>query len=320
MIREAKQVEWITAGVDGEAGHRLMVILAATGCTFASRTGGCTNCSFPSFFGVGEPVSEESYLTQLEDALTRIPVDASGPIQIDLFVSGSLFNPEEVPEAAQTKLIERTAGVPGEHRILVETRPEYATNDRLARARTAAGEVRLEVAIGLESADDVIREQRICKGFTWESFERAAGRVHAHDIDLLVHLLLKPIDTGEREAIEDLVTSAARVFAIGGRVGLQPCFVAPDTPVERAFDAGSYRPPWLWSVVEVVQRIAAQGSVYVGLSDEGMEPQRSARNCGDCDARVLAALTAFNQSQDSAPLAELSCSCREEWRRYRSPH
>ena len=316
MIREAKQIEWITAGVDGEAGHRLMVIFAAPGCTFAQRTGGCTNCSFPSFFGVDEPVSEESYLAQLEDALTRIPKDATGPVQIDLFVSGSLFNPEEVPEAAQIRLIERAARVPGAHRILVETRPEYATDSRLERARAAAGDVRLEVAIGLESADDEIREQRIRKGFTWESFERAARRVHAHDIDLLVHLLLKPIDTSEREAIEDLVASAERVFAIGGRVGLQPCFVAPDTPVERAFEAGSYRPPWLWSVIEVVERIAAQGPVYVGLSDEGMDPQRGARNCGECDADVMAALTAFNQTQDAGPLANLSCSCRDEWQRY----
>jgi len=315
MIREAKQVEWITAGVDGEAGHRLMIIFAAPGCTFARRTGGCTNCSFPSFFGIDEPVSGESYLAQLEDALTRVPAVTSGPVQVDLFVSGSLFNPEEVPEETQAQLIERTARVPGIHRILVETRPEYATNARLARARAAAGNVHLEVAIGLESADDEIREQRIRKGFTWASFERAAERVRAHDIDLLVHLLLKPIDTGEREAIEDLVTSAARVFALGGRVGLQPCFVAPDTPVERAFEAGSYRPPWLWSVVEVVERIAPEGAVYVGLSDEGMGPQRSAHNCGSCDARVIEALTAFNQSQETGPLTDLDCSCRDEWRR-----
>lgn len=313
MITEPKEVEWIEAGVDGEPGHRLMVILAAPGCSFASRTGGCTNCSFPSFFGVGEPVSEESYLAQLEAALERVPAGDPGPVQIDLFVSGSLFNPEEVPEAAQTRLIERAARVPGARRILVETRPEYATNERLERARAAAGGARLEVAIGLESADDDIRERRIRKGFTWAAFERAARRVLAHDIDLLAHLLLKPIDTGEREAIEDLVTSALRVFTLGGRVGLQPCFVAPDTPVEKAFEAGSYRPPWLWSVVEVVQRVSDHGRVYVGLSDEGMDPQRSARNCGECDTRVVAALSAFNRTRDAGPLDDLECSCRAEW-------
>jgi hypothetical protein len=245
-----------------------------------------------------------------------VPPDATGPVQIDLFVSGSLFNSDEVPEEAQAVLIERAARVPGARRILVETRPEYATHTRLARARAAAGDVRLEVAIGLESADDDIRERRICKGFTWESFERAAGRVRAHDIDLLVHLLLKPIDTGEREAIEDLVTSAERVFALGARVGLQPCFVAPDTPVERAFEAGSYRPPWLWSVVEVVERIAPRGPVYVGLSDEGMGPQRSAHNCGTCDGAVTAALTEFNRTQQTGPLAHLTCTCRDQWSRY----
>ena len=319
MRTEPLDVEWIPGRVGDRRGHRLMVILAAPGCAFAFTKGGCTNCSFPQSFGLRHQVSAGEYDAQLESALKRIPASDRGPVQLDLFVSGSFFNPDEVPPAGQAMLLQRAARVPRVERIVVETRPEYITADNIKDAVFAVQPAELEVAIGLESADRVIREQRIRKGFTWRDFEKAAKQLAGSDVSMLVYLLLKPIATSEAEAIEDLVDSAGRVFELGEdlglptRIGLEPCFVGPDTEMERAFEAGEYRPPWLWSVVEAVRRIAPRGPVQVGLSDEGLNPQRSAHNCDKCSARVREALATFNLDRKPEPLAKLSCDCRADW-------
>ena len=172
--------------------------------------------------------------------------------------------------------------------LLVETRPEYVTAARLERALTACRGKPLEVGIGLESANPDILSRRIHKGYTWEQFAAAAGLIARAGAGLLAYVLLKPINTGEREAIEDSVATARKVFALGRelkaptRVALEPCFVAPQTPLYHAFEQGHYRPPWLWSVVEVVSRIAPLGPVLVGLSDEGMNPLQAPHNCEHC--------------------------------------
>jgi hypothetical protein len=319
MSATPRLVEWSQADVAGQAGHRLMVILAAPGCAWFHQAGGCLNCAFPSAFGTGAPVSTEDYLAQMAQALAGIPTDARPPVHVDLYVSGSYLNPEEVPEQAQLELLARAAAHPAVTRLTVETRPEYADPARLISLRQTIAGKRLEVALGLESADDEIRARRIRKGFSWVDFEQAAQALAAAGVDLATYILLKPMGTGEAAALEDAVESARRVFELGRRLGvrtrvaLEPCFVAPNTPLSREFEGGRYRPPWLWSAIEVVQRVAPLGALHVGLSDEGLEPARAAHNCERCSPEVRQALAAFNRTQDPGPLADLGCACQADW-------
>ncbi|MCX6924967.1 MAG: hypothetical protein NT154_17395 [Verrucomicrobia bacterium] len=319
MNRLPAQVEWIPAQVQGRPGFRLMVILTAPGCAYARTSGGCTNCGFAQAFGTGTTVSAGDYLVQVEAALAKIPPGIQAPVEVDFYNSGSYFNPDEVPEPAQSSMLALAASRPEVVSLLVETRPEYATATRLERALTACQGKPLEVGIGLESANPEILRRRIHKGYTWEHFAAAAGLVAGAGAQLLAYILLKPIDTGECEAIKDSVNTAHKVFALGReqkvptRVALEPCFVAPRTPLYHAFEQGRYRPPWLWSVVEVVSRIAPLGLVQVGLSDEGMNPQQASHNCDHCTPRFRDALAAFNRTQDLSGLHALSCGCRETW-------
>ena len=338
MNTEPLQVEWIQAQIGDEAGHRLMIVFAAPGCEWALESGGCTNCSFPTFFGTQSSVSTAELMTQLNRAINHIPAGDDGPVQVDLFVSGSLFNENEVPVDAQRQLLERTAQIPRVHRILVETRPEFVTPETMAMAMAAVGGKDgkggsqnrvyhggtsrapiLEVGIGLESADKEIRERRIRKGFSWRQFADSVRLVAQANAQLLVYLLLKPINTSEREAIEDLVSSAEKVFALSGehslptRIALEPCFVAPKTEIERAYNEGRFRPPWLWSVIEVLQRAAHLGPFQVGLSDEGQDTAMAAHNCDECSSSVRAALARFNLDQDVGLLERIRCPCRNEW-------
>jgi len=320
MSRTPRLVEWTEASVGGQPGHRLMVVLSAPGCAWHRKSGGCSFCAFPSSLGTGTQVSAADFGAQLEAALAHIPPGAAPPVHLDLYASGSYLNPEEVPEEAQVALLARAAALPPVARLTVETRPEYVEPARLERLVRATDGKPLEVAIGLETADDRIRDERLHKGFSWADFARAAETLASCGANLVAYVLLKPLDTPEREALEDAASSAAQVFELGKRLGLmtrvalEPCFVAPGTRLSTEFEAGRYRPPWLWSALEVVSRVAPLGELHVGLSDEGLEPARAARNCGTCTPRVRAALAEFNRSQDPAPLAALTCACQAEWR------
>jgi hypothetical protein len=296
-----------------------MVILKAPGCSYARTSGGCTNCGFPQRFGTGKPVSTEDYVVQIKSALARIPAGTQAPVEVDLYNSGSYFNPEEVPELAQSAMLALAAARHEVASLLVETRPEYVIAARLERALSACRGKPLEVGIGQESASPEILSGRIHKGYTWEQFAAAARLMAGAGTGLLAYVLLKPINTGEREAIEDSVATARKVFALGHelkcpiRVALEPCFVAPMTLLYHAFEQGRYRPPWLWSVAEVVSRVAPLGRVLVGLSDEGMNPLQAPHNCEHCTSRFRHALAAFNQTQDAAGLSAISCECHKRW-------
>jgi archaeosine synthase beta-subunit len=319
MTRVPKHVEWITAQVQGRPGFRLMVILTAPGCAYARTSGGCTNCGFPRTFGTGKPVSEEDYMAQMKAALARIPAGIQAPVEVDLYNSGSYFNPEEVPLLAQSAMLALATARHEVASLLVETRPEYVTATRLERALSACRGKPLEVGIGLESANPEILSRRIRKGYTWEQFAAAARLLAGMGAGLVAYVLLKPINTGEREAIEDSVATARKVFALGHelkcptRVALEPCFVAPQTPLYHAFEQGRYRPPWLWSVAEVLSRVAPLGRVLVGLSDEGMNPSQTPHNCEHCTDRFRLALAAFNRTQDATGLSTVSCECHKRW-------
>jgi radical SAM enzyme (TIGR01210 family) len=321
VTTEPRLVELGEANVAGSAGHRLMVVLAAPGCAWTRKTGGCTNCAFPGGLGVGHAVSTAELVAQTEAALGRLPDRAGGQAHLDLYVSGSFFNPEEIPEEAQRQILSTAAACGRLARVTVESRPEYVTGERLDAARAALGQLSLEVAIGLESADEQIRLRRIRKGFSWDQFVAAAQRIAVAGAELAVYVLLKPIDTGEREAIDDAVTTIERVSALGDsldlrvRIALEPCFVAPATPLAERHAAGDYRPPWLWSVVEVLRRAAHLRPVHVGLSDEQLEPGAVAHNCAQCDPQIRAALARFNRDGRLAELLQLDCTCRAAWKR-----
>ncbi len=319
MTRLPKNVEWLPAQVEGRPGFRLMVILTAPGCAYARTAGGCTNCGFPKTFGTGKPVSAEDYRAQVEVALARIPGGIQAPVEVDLYNSGSYFNPEEVPEPAQSAMLAMAAARPQVASLLVETRPEYVSAARLARALEACRHKPLEVGIGLESANPEVLSRRIRKGYTWEQFAAAAALLARAGAGLLAYVLLKPLNTGEREAIEDSVATARKVFDLGRelkcptRVALEPCFVAPQTPLYHAFEQGHYRPPWLWSVAEVISRVAPLGRMLVGLSNEGTNPLQMPHNCEHCTERFRHALAVFNQTQDPTALRTLSCECHKLW-------
>ena len=317
---EPSLVELRPGWVRGEPGQRLMVVLRAPGCAFARRTGGCTNCGFLELSTRGDPVSPVELTAQLQRALEIDEGAGRQADEIDLFCSGSFLNDEEIPALGRRSLLELCGALPRLRAVVVESRPEYIDAERLLAARRALGaddRVFLEVGIGLETACDEIRLRRIRKGFTLHAFEAAAAAIAEAGLGLYAYLLLKPLGTGEEEALADVLRSGdylvelSRRLKLPVRVALEPVFVAEGTPLHQELLAGRYRPPSLWTVLEATSGLHRLGlEVQVGLSEEGLPASQRPTSCWECSAPLRDALSRFNQTQDGACLQVASCRCR----------
>ena len=249
----------------------------------------------------------DDLIAQFESVFSR-PAALDGVIEVDLFNSGSFFANQEIPPAVRDHVLGRLAPTAVE-RILVEARPEFVETAKLAAACALVGDCRLEVGIGLESADDHVRDVLVHKGFGRADFEQAVARLAEFPARLLAYILVKPLGLDENQAIADAVASVKYVFNVArqhgvpSRVALEPVFVAPGTALEREFLAGRYRPPGLWSVIDVVRRIHGMGELLIGTSDEGLHPQMVPLGCDLCTRRLREAIATYNGTHELSAFA-----------------
>jgi archaeosine synthase beta-subunit len=302
--------------IKGLGTQRLMVVLVTRGCEYARRTGGgCTVCGFMNH--AREDITEAELVAQLDYVLERN--DLSGVKEIDLLTLGSFFNDNEVGEDARQRLLERISRLDRIRRVSFESRAEYVTAAKLRQARELLPGKIIDFGIGLESANDHIRNHIIKKGLTRNAFEKTVGIVKEAGCDLLVYLLIKPPHLSEKEAIVDAVESVRYVFAtaeaygVEARVAFEPVFICENTPLEKLFQQAKYRLVNLWSVVEILKQVSHYGSIFVGLSDENLSLERLPRSCPRCNGTLVRAIETFNQTQEISGLEALHCPCKKDY-------
>jgi radical SAM enzyme (TIGR01210 family) len=287
--------------VDGRRVSAMVIILRTVGCWW-SRKQGCLMCGYnqaASESGIGE----EQLLQQLEAAKSKF----QGEEMVKIYTSGSFLDEREVPQSSRKLILEAFSSC---KRILFESRPEFVTEPGLADLPTE----KVEIALGLESADDLVLRKCVNKGFGVSDYERAATLIKDRGMRVRTYLLLKPPYLTERQAMRDTISSIKFSSRFSDSISINPVNVQRDTLVESLFRRGDYRPPWLWSLVEVLKegRLATEGRVF--SSPSGAGTPRGVPNCGKCDAEVIAAIERFSFSQELRELEGLDCECKARWR------
>jgi radical SAM enzyme (TIGR01210 family) len=200
--------------------------------------------------------------------------------------------------------------------VSLETRPEYVEDWELKALRHVLGErVRLEVGIGYETHDPVLRNEVLGKGLTTEELRTLMRLLAENGASLKAYLMLKPHHSlsereGVREALDGLddLAGLGREFAVPVSVHLNPTYIAKGCRLTEELIAHGYQPPELTSVIEVVLAAAARGlPTYVGLDDEGMAIEGGVFRASGLDrGRAVTALQAFNRHQDAPRLTRES--------------
>lgn len=304
MAKESPPYENAWSGhevLDGRLVPAEHLILKTRGCGWYDE-GGCTMCGFPH--ASDKSMDTVGLRRQMEAFLEVRP---SGEM-LKVYTSGSFLDPSEVTESEQVMLLAMLKS--HYQRLLVESRPQHVTP--AAADRLNALGVPIDIAFGLESTSDrLLGPGYIHKGFTWADFLEGSGIARDHGIGVKTYLLLKPIRLTEAEAITDTKRSLSEAAPHSDRISLNPINVQARTPTERLWQRGEYRPPWLWSVVEVLRTAKIQ--VPVVCHPTGGGQARGTHNCGRCDTAILAAIDRFNLSQDPSVFSDLACRCQEDW-------
>jgi hypothetical protein len=286
----------------------LTIILNTGGCRWA-RAGGCTMCGYVAESVEGGSVTHEALMDQIAVCLDHESENADEPSPlIKIYTSGSFLDEREV--SAETRgAIAETFG--DRERMVVESLPDFVDRKKLADFTDAGLET--DVAVGLETATDRIRRDCVNKYFALEDFVAASGAAEAAGAGVKAYLLMKPPFLTEREAIDDMVTSVRQCAEYAHTVSMNPCNVQRFTMVDELFYQGGYRPPWLWSVAEVLERTAETDAIVVS-DPVGHGSDRGPHNCGDCDDRVQRAIKDFDLRQDPSVFGQVSCECEATWR------
>lgn len=292
--------------LDGQAVEALVAILETGGCSHERERGGCTMCGYAGDTPL-RPPTEEELMAQVEHVASM----RQGASWVKVYTSGSMLDPEEVPPVVLANLVEALHDVA---MLTVESRAEHVTRRRVEALGDPS---KREVAIGLESACDRVLEGSVHKGMTLDDFWRAASHVKDAGARLRAYVLLKPPFLSEAEAVDDAVEAALAAAEAGADVvSLNPVSIHGDTLVDFLHYRGEYEPPWLWSVVRVLERLSRDlpGGTRVVSAPTAGGKARGAHNCGTCDGEVLRAIEYHRLSGDPEELARVpDCECRSRW-------
>ncbi|MCU4800324.1 archaeosine biosynthesis radical SAM protein RaSEA [Halobacteria archaeon HArc-gm2] len=287
----------------------LTIILNTGGCRWA-RAGGCTMCGYVAESVEGGSVAHEDLMAQVQHCLDHENENADEPSGlIKIYTSGSFLDEREVPAETRKAIADTFAD---RDRIVVESLPDFVSEEKVADFVDNGLET--DVAVGLETATDRVRRDCVNKYFEFEDFEDAAAAAQRAGGGVKAYLLMKPPFLSESEAVEDMKRSVRRCADVEGchTVSMNPCNVQNYTMVAELYHDGGYRPPWLWSVCDVLES-TADADVIVVSDPVGHGSDRGPHNCGDCDDRAQRAIKDFDLRQDPSVFDQVECECERTW-------
>jgi len=225
--------------VDGNVENTLTMIFRTSGCWWG-KVGGCTMCGYVYDSAHTSP-SAEDIVSQFRKAMGK--ASKFDRFMVKIFTSGSFLDEKEVPADALSKILSLLEEDDRVFKVVVESRPEFLTEESMEFCLASLKSTLLEVAIGLETSSDLIRKRSINKGFTFRDFVRAAEVAKSNGVAVKTYLMLKPPFISEKQALEDIIASVREVSVYSGVISINLCNVQKGTLIEYLWERGEYRPP-----------------------------------------------------------------------------
>ncbi|MFW9957936.1 MAG: archaeosine biosynthesis radical SAM protein RaSEA [Candidatus Odinarchaeota archaeon] len=297
-------------------GTALSIVLSSIGCAHArGDEGGCTMCSY-LLDGVNRNPTAEEFFLQFQTAMSQLE-KLDSPLSVKIYTSGSFLDSDEIPQETRNRILQAISVDDRIKEVVLESRPEYVTGVVLTDVRRILGDRVVELGIGLESSSDFVRSICINKNFNLDSFRESLLVGKKHKIGTRAYVLLKPPFMTERSALLDAQKTVTDAISLGvTTISLNPVNVQRNTLVESLWEKGKYRPPWLWSVVEVLRHASFTGASTVNIVCDPVAAgkSRGTHNCGKCDSSFIDAIRTFSLNQDVRVFDSLKCDCWDLWK------
>ena len=299
--------------IDGKPVKRLVIHLRSNGCAW-KKSGGCTMCGFWNETSQQrDTVKADDFISQFQGALGTLNL-SQYPI-LSIYNAGSAFNEEEIPFGALESMFRTISEIPTMRQIILESRIEYVTKDKVRQLKNIINGKDLIIGAGLESSNDTIRELCIHKGLPKKRFEQYIEMSKSLGMNSRIYVLIKPPFLTEGEAIEDVVGTTKYLCDLGVRdIHYETTTIEDNTLVRVLFNKRLYQLPWLWSIVEIINRVSSFANPFLSPFRYIVDARGVAHNCALCDDKVTRALLEdYSSSFDLSGIKSLDCSCKSRW-------
>lgn len=294
----------------------LVLLLPGKGCAWAQKTGGCTMCGFSQKIRqIGKNFTAQNLIALYKTA--EIMTLEDKPTLLSIYNAGSFINNEEIPLKVQKEICQKVKKHPTIKKLAVESRAEFVTDDKIGFLKKGLGEKSLIVSIGLEAQNDKVRNVYIKKGLSRETYENALKIIKQNRVKSLTYVFIKPIYLDEREAIDEAINTAKYAFSAGSdEVAFESAFIQEGTMMEQFYLRGEFRPPWLWSIIEVVKKTHDLGNIRLGGFEDEPPPIAVPSNCSKCSKKIREILQKYRETNDIKLFDNLiDCECKKEWQK-----
>ena len=305
----------------GKEVKRLVIYLRSRGCAWVvgkkmnGKTHfkpGCFDCEH-SISGTtfGDYIKPKSFVNQFTNELKKYDKDRI-PI-LCIYNEGNFFNEAELPEESRIDILKAVNKCTYVETLIVESLPRFLTPTKLAQTRDVLGDKNVEIGIGLESSDEVIRKLCINKPDSLQEFTKAIEIIKPY-FKVLAYVLVKPSFLSEREAVIDGVNTIKYAFSQGvDVVSIEPVNISDHNLSGYLNRLGLYRPVWLWSIVEMLRKTHALGHIRVGGYQFEPKYRWHSYNCPKCTKPVLNLMNQFNATGKLHDILNAKCKCLELW-------
>ena len=317
--KNPQQVGWLEereGHLHGKYVKRLVIFMRGTGCAHAKETGGCTFCGFYNATNFGEKISDEDYVQQIRSTIESQEIVFSEYPIVCLYNEGSMLDEEEIGFDALIDIFKTLERQDSVKKLVIEARIEDITEEKLLRMKQVSSKD-LEIAVGFESANEMIRDLCINKNFLQADFEKIVQLCASMKISIVPLLIIKPPYLTELEAIEDYVASLVYLEQFHlERIDIELPTIEKDTLVYELWQKEMYRPLWFWSMIKIL-RLARKAScktlLYISPPNYSVPAEVKTSNCDNCDDLIYQAIDQFNRTKDVAAFDKIECTCKVLW-------
>jgi radical SAM enzyme (TIGR01210 family) len=319
---KAKSSEIWNGFSNGVKINRVIVYLRSSGCFWSIKKysnnqirflPGCLDCAHSvAETTFGRAIDAMSYVKQFRTEIEKF--DSQSYNTVCVYNEGNFFNPGELPKAARISILSEIAIRKNIKTVVLESLPEFISDSVLDEVRNICGDRDVEIAIGLESIDPIVRKLCINKNYELSAYESCLKLIHKHGMKVLSYVMLKPCFTTEAEALQDTINTTEYAFDLGSDVvSIEPVNLSKYNMSGTLSSVGLHRAPWLWTVRSVLAHAHNLGQVRFGGDQFAPMYHQQAHNCEVCSRTVKDAMLEFNGDNDIDKLNTLNCDCQIEW-------
>lgn len=304
--------------LDGQYVNRFVLFMRGTGCSWVTQSGGCSFCGFWDSTNFGQKITDADNMAQVVNVINDDSIDFEQYPIICLYNDGSMLVEDEISFKALLDICSLLAKRPHVKRIVLEAKVIDINEEKIPRLVEVMNSKELEIAVGFESAEEIVRDLCINKTFADSIFRAKAEILKRNGVSLVPLVMVKPPFLTEVQAIHDVVNTLQYLEQFDlKRIDLELATVEDHTIVHDLWHHGLYTTPRLWSVIEILRRrdeLNLRTPLYLSPPNYTATAKVYSSNCPECNSVVADAIEVYNRRfADISVFDSLDCDCKRDW-------